>query len=211
VRELLNPRTHGQTGRFPVARWAAVRALWSDPGAVQVDIAAAASTSQSAVSQALAELAVRSPEDLERLYLGSYPGPKGEISYWRSEMPIDAKARRLAKLGLVISGDAAADVLAPWRMPTELIAYSTRRLTESEMLGAGFVDVDEARDANVVLITRPADTALFTQVTERDGVVWAHPLHVAYDLRRLGGEDRNEAAGVLLTQIRSSPPATRTR
>jgi DNA-binding MarR family transcriptional regulator len=210
VRELLHPRTHGQTGRFPVARWAAVRALWSDPGAVQVDIAAAASTSQSAVSQALADLVVRSPEELEQLYLDSYPGPKGEISYWRSEMPIDAKARRLAKLGLVISSDAAADVLAPWRLPTELIAYSAVSLTESEMLEAGFVDVDEARDANVVLITRPADTALIRQVAERDGVVLVHPLHVAYDLQRLGGEDRDEAAAVLLAQVRPSTVATRT-
>jgi hypothetical protein len=204
VRELLHPRSHGQTGRFPVARWAAVRALWSDPDVVQIDIARAASTSQSAVSQAVADLEVRSPDELARLYLDAYPGPKGEITYWRSEMSIEAKARRLTKLGTVISGDAAADVLAPWRMPTELIAYSAQPLTESEMLEAGFVVVDEARDADVVLITGPVDTALLKQVIKHDGLLVAHPLHVAYDLRRLGGEDRNEAAGVLVAQLRTS-------
>jgi hypothetical protein len=209
VRELLHLRSHGQTGRFPIARWAAVRALWSDPRVVQVDIAAAASTSQSAVSQAVAGVAACTPKKLERLYLDSYPGPKGEITYWRSEMPIETKALQLAKLGAVISGDAAADVLAPWRMPTELIAYSARPLTELEMLKAGFVVVDEARDANVALITQPADHALLRQITERDGVVVAHPLHVAYDLRRLGGEDRNEAVNVLVAQLRRAADATR--
>lgn len=207
MRELHHPGSHGRTGRFPVARWSAVRALWSDPDVVQIDIATAASTSQSAVSQAVADLSVRAPGELERLYLDSYPGPKGEITYWRSEMSIEAKARRLTKLGAVISGDTAADVLAPWRMPTELIAYSARPLTDSEMLEVGFVLVDEARDANVVLITHPADNALLKQVIERDGVVIAHPLHVAYDLRRLGGEDRNEAAGVLLAQLRTTVDA----
>lgn len=208
MRELLHPRFHGQTGRFPVARWAAVRALWSDPDVVQVDIAAAASTSQSAVSQAIADLAARSPEELERLYLDAYPGPKGDITYWRSEMAIEAKARRLSKLGAVISGDAATDVLAPWRTPIEVIAYSARLLPESAMLEAGFIAVDEARDANVVLITHLADIALLRQVTDRDDVVLVHPLHVAYDLRRLGGEDRNEAASVLLAQLRTSTAAT---
>jgi hypothetical protein len=172
-------------------------------------IATAASTSQSAVSQAVAGVAARTPKELERLYLDSYPGPKGEITYWRSEMPIETKARRLAKLGTVISGDAAADVLAPWRTPTELIAYSARSLTEAAMLKAGFIVVDEVRDANVVLITQPADAALFRQVIERDGILLAHPLHVAYDLRRLGGEDRNEAANVLVAQLRRAADATR--
>jgi hypothetical protein len=161
------------------------------------------------VSQAVAGVAARTPKELERLYLDSYPGPKGEITYWRSEMPIETKARRLAKLGTVISGDAAADVLAPWRTPTELIAYSARSLTEAAMLKAGFIVVDEVRDANVVLITQPADAALFRQVIERDGILLAHPLHVAYDLRRLGGEDRNEAANVLVAQLRRAADATR--
>jgi hypothetical protein len=211
VRELLHPRSHGQTGRFPVARWAAVRALWSDPGVLQVDIAVAASTSQSAVSQAVADLAARSPKELERLYSDAYPGPKGELSYWRSEMSIAAKASRLTKLESVISGDAAADVLVPWRIPTDVIAYSARLLTEPEMLAAGFIAVDEARDANVILITHPADTALLRQATERDGVAVAHPLHVAYDLRRLGGEDRNEAAGILVAQLRTATDKTTKR
>lgn len=179
-----------------------MRALWTDPAALQIDVAAAASTSQSAVSQAIADLAARSPGELERLYREAYPGPKGEITYWRSEMSTGEQSCGLSKLGAVISGDAAADVLAPWRTPTALVAYSARALTESEMFDAGFVIVDEARDANVVLITGTSDTALLRQVTDRAGVLLAHPLHVAYDLRRLGGEDRSEAADVLLERLR---------
>lgn len=210
MRELFHPRSHGQTGRFQVARWAAVRALWSDPDVVQVDIAAAASTSQTAVSQAVADLAARSPEELERLYLDAYPGPKGDITYWRSDVDRGQgaspnEARRSDP------GDAAADVLAPWRTPSELIAYRARPLPESDMLEAGFIAVDEARDANVVLIAQPADKALLRQTAALDDVVVAHPLHVAYDLRRLGGEDRVAAASLLLGNIRTPAGATKPR
>jgi hypothetical protein len=51
-------------------------------------------------------------------------------------------------------------------------------LTEFGLLEARFVVVDEARDANVVVITRRADTALLRQDTARDGIVVAHPLDV---------------------------------
>ena len=43
----------------------------------------------------------------------SYPGPTGQLNFWASAEPIMTAARCLARFGAVLSGGAAADLIAP--------------------------------------------------------------------------------------------------
>jgi hypothetical protein len=91
---------------------------------------------------------------------------------------------------VVLSGDAAADRLSPWRLPTTLIAYTD---SEPERLAVlGFVVADDR--AVATLLVRPMPDRRFARdVREVDGVRVAHSLHLAADLLTLGS-DRAEAA-----------------
>ncbi len=142
------------------------------------------------------------PGRLAEYYLQAYPGTKGRLTYWLGgETPL-ASARRMSRAGLVISGDVAADLVAPWRVPTHLVAYASDALSAVAMGELGFTEW-EPEHATLALVETPADTWLFRQATLRtndlapEGVRLAHPLHVAYDLYRLGGSDRIEAAAAL--------------
>ncbi len=191
-------------GPFPRALWATVRARWTNPRTIQCDIANQAQIGQAAVSIALATLKQQldydlSHKSLARYYIDNYPGPKGEASFWSTaEHPSNA-AKRLTKLGLVVSGDPAAAVLAPWRTPTHIIAYSHQRPADDEMLNATYIEEPLPNEANLILITNPADQALLTQTSLEDSIRLAHPLQVCWDLHQLRGTDRVEAADRLLS------------
>ncbi len=195
--------THRQ-GPFPRALWAAVRARWTNPRTIQSNIASQAQIGQAAVSIALATLKEHLDYDLSHrslahYYIENYPGPKGEASYWSSAEHPSNVAKRLTKLGFVVSGDPAAAVLAPWRTPTHTIAYAQQRPTDDEMLDSTYVEEPVHGEANLVLITSPADQALLTQTSTEDNIRLAHPLQVAWDLHQLQGTDRAEAADRLLS------------
>jgi hypothetical protein len=57
------------------------------------------------------------PVELRRIAAGGRMLGGLKITYWRSEMSIEALAHRLTKLGAVISGDSAADVWLPGGYP----------------------------------------------------------------------------------------------
>ncbi len=191
-------------GPFPRALWATVRARWTNPRTIQSDIANQAQTGQAAVSIALATLKEHldydlSHKSLAHYYIKNYPGPKGEASFWSTaEHPSNA-AKRLTKLGFVVSGDPAAAVLAPWRTPTHTIAYANQQPTDDEMLDATYIEEPVHSEANLTLIAKPADQALLTQTSLEDNIRLAHPLQVAWDLHHLLGTDRAEAADRLLS------------
>ena len=106
------------------------------------------------------------PSKLATYYLDAYPGTKGELTYWLcGEEPTQA-ARRLSWAGLVISGDVAADHIAPWRIPTHLVAYSADPMGAEAMSAIGFADW-EPDLARLALIQAPSDTWLLHQVTIR--------------------------------------------
>lgn len=118
-------------------------------------------------------------------FLADYRGPGGTTTSWYSldEPRAVAQAIVAAQPGAVVSGDVAADVLAPWRRPTHLVVYQRRRLVPS-----GLVEATGPGDGNVE-IRVPADTTVFpSEPAAVDGLVLADPLQVLWDEHRLGGD-----------------------
>lgn len=66
------------------------------------------------------------------------------------------------------------------------------------MLDVTYIEEPTPGEANLTLITKPADQALLTQTSTEDGIRLAHPLQVAWDVHHLGGTDRAEASVRLL-------------
>ena len=110
-----------------------MRHLWSEPDTRQVSLAEWAGVTKGAISQHFSRLDAAVPEwradprrALAEHYLTDYPGTKGELTYWLGGEDPMTTARRLSQAGVVISADPAADLLAPWRVPTHTIAYFAR-------------------------------------------------------------------------------------
>lgn len=91
---------------------------------------------------------------------------------------------------VVLSGDAAADVLNPWRFPTAVIAYTDA--DPDRIAELGFVTADDRNVASLLLRPVP-DQRFVLDAREIDGLRIAHPLHLAADLLTLG-TDRAEHA-----------------
>lgn len=128
------------------------------------------------------------------LFLQEYPGPGGDHRHFYA-LDIGAATRTIAghrELEPVISGDVAADLLAPRRRPSHLIAYVHQgSIDESDILV-----VSAATEANVTVI-RPLDTSVFPveplqPSMATPAISLAHPTQVAWDLQRLSGQDRLE-------------------
>jgi hypothetical protein len=141
------------------------------------------------------------------LFLAEYPGPGGDQGHFYA-LDIGAAARAIAghqELEPAISGDVAADLLAPRRRPSHLIAYLHQgSIDESDTLV-----VSVATEANVIVI-RPFDTSVFPvkqlkPSTMTPAISLAHPTQVAWDLQRLGGQDRLEHLEELKAWILRSP------
>lgn len=129
------------------------------------------------------------------LFLAEYPGPRGDHR-WFYALDLGAATRAIAdrpELEPVISGDVAADLLAPHRRPSHLVAYVRQgSIDENDALVATTAEAD----ANVTVI-RPVDTSVFPVEPLQPSAVahaisLAEPTQVAWDLQRLGGDDRLE-------------------
>lgn len=138
------------------------------------------------------------------LFLTEYRGPGGDHQ-WFYALDLAAGTRAIAdhpECEPVISADVAADLLAPRRRPSHLVAYVRHgQIDESDVL----VATTSEADANVDVI-RPLDTSVFPlEPLHPPAVIRAIPLaevtQVAWDLQRLGGEDRLEQLEELKTWI----------
>ncbi|MCX6468940.1 MAG: helix-turn-helix domain-containing protein, partial [Corynebacteriales bacterium] len=132
-------------GRLAVGRWAIERALLlaAEPR-TQGELAADSGISQQAVSQALrwpknqgfvratpqGYVAVKGRRaELLKDWLANYPGPMGIETYWYGlDLPIEQARQVVAyaaemDVHALLSGDAAADVYAPWRTPVAGTMY----------------------------------------------------------------------------------------
>ena len=127
------PRRH--RGRPPWIRWATMRCLLLAPGPMrQSEIAAALGSSQQAVSIAFQQLAglvkdtgsgfVASDKPvLLQKWTADYTGPSGQAFGWYNLDPVVEQTERAAEIAALyeveplISGDVAADRLAPWKLP----------------------------------------------------------------------------------------------
>jgi len=132
-------------------------------------------------------------------FLSQYRGPGGSEHLLYTIDPIQNAAAILAAAhhqasgqALSISGDMAADRIAPWRRPTILIVYAPTAFRTEE---TGMVEALGPDDANVI-IRYPHDRSLFVSVPgpARGELRLADPTQIIWDLINTGGTDRQEAA-----------------
>lgn len=209
----LAPRRRGPQPRGALN---AVRRLLAAAPLTQQKLADLSGLSQPYLSKVLAEHShqhlVRratngwTPVDPRRLmswWLQRYPGPGGATSYWASLEPLVEQARAAtADLAgpVAVSSDLAADLLAPWRRPRQVVVYAERPPSLSER---GFVPASSVEDATLVL-TAPADPGVWLPSTwafDHGRLPVADPLQVLYDIGRSGGPDVTEAQEHLTTAL----------
>jgi len=131
-------------------------------------------------------------------FMGSYPGPGGLAIGWYG---LDSPSEQVAAVAAVgggrcaVSGDVAADAIAPWRVPTLGLVYTDAGVDPAR---AGLVATDMVEVAT--LIQRiPADWSVFARhlgpiKVAGIAVEVTHATQVVVDLLAQGGEDRAAAA-----------------
>lgn len=177
------------------ARYAVWRALLAGaPRNDQVRLAELAGASQGSVSNALRQLP--DDEDAAKLFdelVARYPGPGGQSFYWWSDRPMDEQAKRLTARGALMSGDFAADAIAPWRVSERVVGYTKDPI---DLASDGYVLTDESD--YTTLVTIPSDPTLWSTAAAwgKEGVV--DPAIAAYDvLRTATTGDQDEAVDKL--------------
>ena len=136
-------------------------------------------------------------------YLAAYPGPGGAVTYWHGLAPVIAQATTAVEfctrqgISVLVSGDPAADVYAPWRLPTRAMLYTDRFV---DLSAAGFSAATEAEHTLAVQV--PADPTLWRTAEISEPALLADPLITAADVLRAGGPDAAEAAKHVLATIR---------
>ncbi|MDR0481690.1 MAG: hypothetical protein LBH13_00795 [Cellulomonadaceae bacterium] len=134
-------------------------------------------------------------------WLNTYPGPGGTASYWYSLDPVTVQSENaLGALGdnAVVSGDIAADLLAPWRRPTRATIYSPQGANLAEH---GFTPTSNRSDATLTLIS-PRDEGLYLPASWRVGNTnLADPIQVLYDIHLHNSGDASDAAKTLVEAL----------
>ncbi|NJP32033.1 winged helix-turn-helix transcriptional regulator [Micromonospora thermarum] len=200
-------------GPVPWGTFTLVRRMVQRPYTTQQELAALVGVSQPRVSQALRTLAdqdvvqrtssgwtVRKLDEAIRWWLENYPGPGGISTYWYGLASAVEQARTVVEMvaagdshGVAVSGDVAADIIAPWRAPTRAILYAT---TGVNLADTGFIPsgVEEA----TLEFTVPRDPGLWQPsgmaVPATPNLPLADPLQILWDVRRSPGSDSEEAA-----------------
>ncbi|WP_238015573.1 hypothetical protein KZZ52_01820 [Dactylosporangium sp. AC04546] len=138
-------------------------------------------------------------------FMADYPGPRGLTTYWATTGDpatqlerIESVARDRGDVPPAVSGDLAADLYAPWRRPSRVVAYIVNQPSLEEH---GFAVV-RPTDATVELRT-PRDPTVLTMSrtlpSTRQGIPrrYTDPLIAAWDLRRSPGGDVDSAVDQL--------------
>lgn len=220
--ETPHPRPRPST-RPTWMRWATARfLLLTHAPARQSKIAASLGTSQQSVSNAAKSLesfvanvghgleAVHRSALLEH-WLNEYTGPGGQEFGWYSLDPAGeqvSRAHEVAKLldvDPLVSGDVAADQLAPWKLPAQGRIYVAGPI---DLSGDGFVPapVDEATLVTCI----PQDPTLWRlvdQFPEAGELTLADPAIVYWDLATSEAMDSREAADHLAGRRIMEEPA----
>jgi hypothetical protein len=209
-------RTPGPT---PWRSLTVIRRLIELPGANQTSLAAAAAISQPRVSQVLGPLTVRRLVDrsaggwvvrdfdgLVRHWLDTYPGPGGISTHWYGLAPPQSQAEAVVRLlskrrrhGSVVSGDVAADMLAPWASPTRAVVYAR---AGADLSAADLTPAGEAESTLELVV--PADAGVWPSAGTDDGALdLADPLQILWDVGRSRAPDREEAVSRLWSHLRA--------
>jgi hypothetical protein len=148
------------------------------------------------------------PAKLIDTFLKSYPGPLGIATNWFGLESVREQARRVgaaapSNLELLVSGDVAADQIAPWRRPIKAVLYAKAGLSHadgrSQLPQHGFAE-SKASQATLEFVV-PADATIWATArawgssTDRGPTV--DPLIAAWDVGRTGGSDASEAVSKL--------------
>ncbi len=194
-------------GRVAWGRFALFRVLLRTPRPrTQIDLATECGVSQVAISNALRALdtavtretggwhALR-PDALWEQFLTKYPGPQGITSYWMGLGSITRQAQAAqdaaAELDVLLSGDPAADLIAPWRMGRRAVVYAQTGLDLAQF---GFSET--TRENATLECVVPADPTIWStaRAWTSTGSGWiADPVLVAWDVQRTGGPDAADA------------------
>ena len=226
----------GRRGPVPWGTLTLVRRLLDRSSATQRELATWARVSQPRVSQILASLAdcrlvtrtasgwqVCDFDQLLRWWLEAYRGPDGISTLWYGldqpreqawavirqlqDKATGAPALRGDGTPAVVSGDVAADFIAPWRTPTRAVVYARTGadLTEMGLTPAG------GEEATLELIV-PRDPGVWplmptpqSESGASDGAAsmpLADPLQILWDVRRSPGSDTDEAVARLWRALR---------
>jgi hypothetical protein len=224
----------GLPGRTPWGSFTVMRRLVDRPFSTQRGLADSVGMSQPRVSQILKSLAgkgvvervdgawmLRDFDELLDLWLAGYPGPEGVSTYWFGLDPPVAQAAAVmqqlhrshqTKLEgnepfAVVSGDVAADMIAPWRNPVRAVIYAHAGADLTEA-GLSPVGADEATLELVV----PYDSGVWPHPGSRDAgrtMPVADPLQIMWDLGRSPGSDRDEAVATFRESLRTRSSAAR--
>lgn len=206
-------RPRGRPGR---SVFSVVRTLVAlKDGALQDEIAEFARVGQAAVSKALNRLAeqdlvargqngwrVTDRAGAISWWLAHYPGPGGIETHWFGVDTINEQAYR-AYLTLdgerakpVVSGDIAADLVAPWRTPRRATLYAQRG---ADFSAIGLTPSDASRSTlTLVLADDPgvwpiSKVPVLIEMRGHGDVARANAFQVLYDLSRSPGPDAGEA------------------
>jgi hypothetical protein len=215
----------GRPGPVPWGSLSLVRRLLQRPVTTQQMLAATAGVSQPRVSQTLTTLAgvglvarrgggwvVLDFDGLLRWWLDRYPGPGGISTYWFGLNAPQDQARAALDLlwtcstgateaaggePAVLSGDVAADLLAPWRTPVRAVIYAR----VGADLGAAGLTPSGAEEATLEL-TLPQDHGVWSPPGNGGEAIGrpsatlplADPVQILWDVRRGPGPDSDEAA-----------------
>lgn len=202
-------------GKAPWGRFALLRAL-ARTGAprTQKDFARECNLTQSGVSLLLRD--DRLPVDrvpggwvaADRAaawdrFIADYPGPRGIRTSWYGLDSIVEQAKMVVgATDGIRSGDTAADLLAPWRVPGHAVVYSR---TGADLGRIGFAAASEA-DATCDLVV-PADPTIFATASPWGVGGCADPAIAAWDVSRTGGPDSDESIAVLRAFVLADRPA----
>lgn len=208
-----NPREQEklQSPRAPWARFGLLRSFALNPKPrTQADLAKSLWITQAAVSQNLATLKhliektkggwrAKEFDLLPKEFLDTYPGPGGVERYWYSIEPVPQQVKRVVaeRPEAILSGDFAADLIAPWRMPDLGVFYSNSDLQLQQL---GFISTTKDKATLIEII--PADRTIWPLTQKRDGRLLADSLMVAFDMKRSKGVDTPEAIEHLLKKLR---------
>lgn len=200
-------KTHGRT---PWGRWALLRAFaLADGPWTQQELATVVGISQPAVNKHLKVLTsfverdqsgwkANSVRDIVSWVADHYPGPRGVSSYWYSlKSPAEqaeAAAKFAEEIGAspLVSGDAAADIYAPWRLPDSVHLYLREAV---DFTDAGFSPA--SREEATLITTVPEDPTLWATallVHAHGSFPLADPLVTLRDVLSGDAVDSEEAA-----------------
>lgn len=212
------------TGRPAWIRWALERYLLLTPEpSRQSVIADSLGTTQQSISRAALHLDGLVTDEGEGLmaadrakllehWRNEYTGPGGQEFGWYSLDPVAEQVERvidlvtLLEVEALVSGDIAADRLAPWKLPSRGRVYVTGPV---DLGGDGFVAVP-AEEASLVTCV-PRDPSLWRLAPTTDAAAGSDDLPIAdaaivyWDLLMSTDPDSDEAADQVAALLTGTP------